>query len=339
MNNSMTATDWILWRALRIAVVCTMVQWAIKETHILLGHWILITLVIIANIDVGSSFSKMFDRVVGVTAGCSLGFILGTTLIQFHYDFVYLAVLWVFIGWYTLIFRYQIAFFFMMLMLTSLFYILSPAGHSAREILTYRVVNIYIGVLIGFVIELVFPINRANTKLTITLQQHWKELAEFIQTLSKPGSSLLTNHGDFDRHCQQLSSNCFHYVDSISLSNFERVLFHADSKRIKNMTDIHLQFIMQLSNLHHLLSSATLTQDDKNTVRRRMKLLSKAMQSNEIYVTRPQRLQSKATMDVLNSLFNLVAKWQAITRSSRVVTSHSRPSVSDNASPPHMKKQ
>ena len=328
MNRTSTQ-DWILWRALRIAIVCTIVQWFVKNTHPILGHWILITLVIIANIDVGSSLWKMFDRAIGVTAGCSLGFILGATIIQFHYNFVYLAVLWVFLAWYALGFRYQIAFFFMMLMLTSLFYILSPVGESAREILTYRVVNIYIGLLIGFVVELAFPINRSSTKLHASLQQHWGGLCHVIKQLTQP---------DFDQQLQKITTDNSRYIENVSLSNFEKVLFHNEAPRLKKLAQITFQFSMQLSNLHHLLTSEALTLEEKKQIQLLLTTLTEEMQTPSQQPIDFSKIHLKSTVDILKNLSELVQTWWETKGPNLAVISHSTPSALDNASRPYKKK-
>lgn len=104
MKTVLSKHNWVMYRALRTAVIVTIAFYIVNQVHVPIGRWMVLSIVIVSNINYGASIKKALERVIGTIIGCAAGYLIGITILHYHFDFVYTIPLWIFLAWYLAIF-------------------------------------------------------------------------------------------------------------------------------------------------------------------------------------------------------------------------------------------
>lgn len=183
MKKVLLQNHWMIYRALRTAVLITIAYFIVNTVHLPVGRWMVLTIAIVSNINFGASVKKAIERVMGTILGCAAGYILGVTVIHYHYWFVYTFPLWIFLAWYLVIFSYDWVMFFGMIMVTTILYVAAIPGTDIQQLLIARAVDIGIGVLVALCAEMILPVRKSEHDLIDHFAVIRAELVEYIDAV------------------------------------------------------------------------------------------------------------------------------------------------------------
>lgn len=157
--------------------------------------WICFSVIVISQVNLGSTLRKASHRLYGTIAGALLGYVLAHALFSQHIAFLYLdyIILYLmFLAYYT---NYAYTMCFATTLVVSTYYILTPIGITVDQYILARVFDTLLGISIGLLGEiLIFP-----SSMLTTLRLHIKANLRDIFTLLNLANQEKVNHEEIEQ--------------------------------------------------------------------------------------------------------------------------------------------
>lgn len=248
-----SATYWIYWRALRIAILCTFTLWLVNTLHIPYGRWSVFSIILVSQLNLGASIRHGWRRIQGTILGCLAGLLFGGILLQNDFNFVYTLPLWVFLTWYLSIVSNAWSTFFMIIGLTCFFYLVATPDISLDDLLLYRSVNIVIGVSIALFAEILWPHTLSFYNMQQHIEKSWQLISDFLIKFSQQLKLQSHEFSLLELELKEITKQLLEGKPLVMLVSYEPLRLVTEFSSLQEEMEAQMQLLEAFSSLLLLL--------------------------------------------------------------------------------------